>query len=199
VYEYEYVYEYVVKPPAARSHQSGKRHRCSEDLAMNRIVTVVRTLNAFAARVGGLLSFLPPLVVRLGVGLVFVQSGWGKLHNLSQVTEFFAELGLPAPAAQALFVSSTELVCGALVMAGLATRYAAVPLMITMLVALRTALWDQLESVSSIFGLIEGLYAVIFAWLAIAGPGAVSADALLERTADDDAVSPVGRLASRTA
>src|SRR5690606_41963006 len=62
---------------------------------------------------------------------LFVQSGWGKLHALEQVTSFFAELGLPAPGFHAVFVSATELVCGALVFAGLFTRLAALPLLIT--------------------------------------------------------------------
>ncbi|HEX2775989.1 MAG TPA: DoxX family membrane protein, partial [Candidatus Acidoferrales bacterium] len=36
------------------------------------------------------------LVVRLYWGWQLSQNGWGKLHNLSHVTEFFASLGLPA-------------------------------------------------------------------------------------------------------
>jgi putative oxidoreductase len=30
------------------------------------------------------------------------QSGWGKLHNLDKVTEFFASLNMPAPAQMAV-------------------------------------------------------------------------------------------------
>src|SRR5690606_12519177 len=110
---------------------------------------------------------------------LFVQSGWGKLHALEQVTSFFAELGLPAPGFHAVFVSATELVCGALVFAGLFTRLAALPLLITMLVAIRTALWDRVDSLGSLFGLTETLYAVVFLWLATAGAGPISIDRLL--------------------
>jgi len=47
---------------------------------------------------GGALRWLSPVIARLTVGLVFFQSGWGKLHSLDQVTSYFTELGLPAPA-----------------------------------------------------------------------------------------------------
>ena len=37
------------------------------------------------------------LAVRLYWGWLFAEDGWGKLHNLDKVTEFFTSLGLPAP------------------------------------------------------------------------------------------------------
>ena len=43
------------------------------------------------------LRFLPALLARAGLGIVFVQTGWGKLHALDQVTEFFRSLGIPFP------------------------------------------------------------------------------------------------------
>src|SRR5262245_44452324 len=60
------------------------------------------------------LSWLPPAVARLTLGVVFALSGWGKLHGLDQVTQYFTELGIPAPAFQAAFVSGVELVGGLL-------------------------------------------------------------------------------------
>ena len=82
----------------------------------------------------GRLAFVPPLLSRLVIGVVFTHSGWGKLHNLDQVTSFFASLVLPFPELQAPFVASVELGCGALVLAGLATRLASIPLIGTMVV-----------------------------------------------------------------
>src|SRR5215510_9574202 len=108
---------------------------------MNRMLGMVTKLWELAARIGNAFSWLPPTVARLTVGLVFFQSGWGKLHDLEKVTNYFTELGLPAPAFQAALASTTEFVCGTLLLVGLATRFAAVPLMITMCVAIRTALW----------------------------------------------------------
>ena len=135
----------------------------------------------FAARVAGHFNWLPPLLARLTVGLIFFQSGWGKLHNLQMVTDYFTELGIPAPALQATFASATEFVCGTLLLAGLATRYAAVPLIIVMLVALRTALWDQIDSLGSLFGIAEYLYIALLVGIATYGGGPVSIDHLLER------------------
>ena len=144
------------------------------------LTTAMKTWD-LAARLGNTLSWLPPALARVTVGWVFLQSGWGKLNDLEKVTEFFIELGLPVPAFQALLVSGTELVCGALLLAGLATRFAAVPLMITMSVALRTALWDQIDSLGSLFGLSEFLYIALLLWLATSGAGPLSLDWLIER------------------
>ncbi len=127
------------------------------------------------------LVWLPPLLARVSVGLVFVSTGWGKLQNLDQVIEFFRSLGIPAPEYQAPFVAASELTCGLLLVLGLATRFAAVPLVVTMIVAIRAALWEELEGMVDLFGREEYLFIVLLAWLAIAGAGAVSLDAIVAR------------------
>jgi putative oxidoreductase len=142
---------------------------------MSALTDLRRSLDSVIRR----LAFAPPLLARLVIGVVFTGSGWGKLHNLGQVTEYFASLGIPFPELQAPFVSSIELVCGALVLVGLATRFAAVPLMGTMLVALATALAPKIEGLSSLFGLSEFLYIALLVQLAISGAGAVSLDRLI--------------------
>jgi putative oxidoreductase len=91
------------------------------------------------------LSWFPPSITRLVVGWVFVSSGWGKLQNLEGVVAFFRDLGIPVPELQAPFVAGTELVCGALLLAGLATRLAALPLGVVMAVASATALRDRID------------------------------------------------------
>ena len=58
------------------------------------------------------LRWLPPLIARLTLGLTFLQTGWGKLHDIPKVTAFFAELGLPAPGFQARLVATTEFSAG---------------------------------------------------------------------------------------
>jgi putative oxidoreductase len=140
-----------------------------------------RSLHRFVLATGRRLAWLPPLAARISVGLVFVSAGWGKLQNLERVTEFFRSLGIPAPELQAPFVAATEFSCGLLLVAGLATRFAAVPLAITMLVAIRTALWSELEGTIDLFGREEFLFVVMLGWLAVAGAGAVSLDALAAR------------------
>src|SRR5688572_10072258 len=120
---------------------------------MNRALEKYGVVADVAARIGHAMSWLPPAVARLTVGLIFLQAGLGKLKDLGTVTEYFTQLGLPAPAFQAALAATTEFVCGALLLIGLATRFAAVPLMITMAVALRTALWEQIDSLGSLFAL----------------------------------------------
>ncbi len=164
---------------------------------MNRIGTM---LNGYAlvVRIGTALSWLPPTVARLAVGLVFFQSGWGKLHDLAKVTDFLTELGIPAPGFHAVLTSSTEFVCGSLLLAGLGTRLAAAPLIITMIVAIRTALWSQVDSLGALFGLAEFLYIALLLGLATNGGGPISLDWLLEhRTERNGATAMLRRETSR--
>ena len=158
---------------------------------MNRIWTLLTTAPALAERIGTSLRWLSPAVARLTVGLVFFQSGWGKLHDLESVTRYFGELGLPNPAFQALMASTTEFVCGGLLLLGLATRFAAVPLVVVMCVAIRTALWENVNGLGSLVGLLEFSYIALLVWLATDGPGPLSLDHLLTRVAR-------GHLRSRT-
>jgi putative oxidoreductase len=124
-------------------------------------------------------SWVGPLALRLSLGAVFLGTGWGKLHNLEQVTSFFTELGIPFPAVQAAMVSGIELVGGTLVLLGLFTRFAALPLMVTMTVAILTAKRPEIDGVRSLLAFEEFTYLAGFLWLFVAGAGRASLDALL--------------------
>jgi putative oxidoreductase len=139
----------------------------------------IRAALRFANRIGRAFSWFSPALARLTVGLIFFQSGWGQLHDLEQVTSYFTDLGLSAPAFQARLVATTEFVCGGLLLLGFLTRYAAVPLMVIMCVAIRTALWDQVEGISSLVHLTEFAYLALLVWLATNGPGPLSLDRLI--------------------
>ena len=52
-------------------------------------------------------------------------------------------------------------------------------LIVVMLVALRVAKWDDIDSLETLLGFEEVTYLAAFLWLAIAGPGAASLDRLL--------------------
>ena len=86
------------------------------------------------------------LVVRLYWGSQFVVAGWGKLHNIPRVVEFFTRLGIPAPSIQAPFVIGLEIVGGALLAIGLGSRLIALLLAGDMLVAFLTADHDAFFS-----------------------------------------------------
>jgi len=125
------------------------------------------------------LDWLGPLVARFTLGVLFVSTGWGKVHNLAKVTAYFGELGIPFPGIQAPMVSFIELIGGALLVIGLATRLAAVPLMGSMAVAILTAQRENLHGLPDLFGLVEWTYFALLLWVALAGPGKISLDHLL--------------------
>jgi putative oxidoreductase len=132
-------------------------------------------------RTAGKLSALAPLLIRLTLGLVFITSGWGKLHGLADVTSFFQTLGIPLPGLNAAVVASTEFFGGLLLLVGLGTRLVALPLAFTMVIAILTARWSEVDGVATLAGFVETSYLVMFLVLAIAGPGAISVDGVLGR------------------
>ena len=142
---------------------------------------LVQWLIDWPRRVAGYLAWLAPLFARLTVGWVFLWSGWGKLHNLEQVTQNFIGWGVPYPQYLTPFVSGVEFFGGLFLLLGLLTRFSAGALGITMIVAIRSAKWADVDSLETLLGFDEFEYLALFLWLAIAGAGPVSVDHWLER------------------
>lgn len=139
-----------------------------------------------------LFGWLPPLFARIVVGWVFLWTGWAKLNNLPQMIQNFTEWGIPFPHIVTPFVSGVEFVGGLLLLLGLFTRLAATPLVIVMIVAIISAKLDQIDSLETLLGFEEVAYMALFGWLAVAGPGPVSLDWMLQKM-----VSAPGSDASR--
>jgi putative oxidoreductase len=144
----------------------------------------MNALRRLIHRVSTSLQWLPPTVARLTLGWVFLQSGWGKLHNLPKVVEFFRSLGIPAPEMQAPFAAFMEFLCGALILVGLCTRLASIPLIVIMAVAIKTAKMGDIHELSDLFGTAEYLYIALAIWLGAYGAGPLSLDALFARRMD---------------
>ena len=89
------------------------------------------------------------LAIRLYWGWQLMQTGWGKLHNIAAVTEFFRSLGLPAPHFTAIAIANMELLGGALLAIGLGSRVIGLLLSVNMLAAYITADREALLSVFS--------------------------------------------------
>jgi len=89
------------------------------------------------------------LFVRLYWGWQLIQSGWGKLHNLQNVTEFFTSLHLPAPAATAVFISGLEFFGGILLAIGLFSRIISLMMTVNLIVAYITADNEALHAIFS--------------------------------------------------
>jgi uncharacterized membrane protein YphA (DoxX/SURF4 family) len=85
------------------------------------------------------------VLVRLLVGAVFLSEGIQKFLFADQLgAGRFATIGLPAPELLGPVVGTFEIVCGSLVLLGLVTRLAVVPLLVIMAVAIATTKWPML-------------------------------------------------------
>ena len=125
------------------------------------------------------------LFVRVYWGWQFMQTGWGKLHSLSHVRDFFSSLGIPAPGVMAPFISCLEFFGGILLIAGLGTRLIGLLLAGNMLVAYITSDLPALKSIFSDPGkfYIADPFTFMFASLIafIFGAGLFSLDEVIDR------------------
>jgi putative oxidoreductase len=145
--------------------------------------TVIDWLIGWPERTARHFDWLAPLFARLVTGWVFLWSGWGKLHNLPTITESFVSWGIPYPQILTPFVSGVEFFGGIFLLLGLFTRISAGALGVTMIVAIKSAKWAEVDSLESLLGFDETEYLALFLWLAVAGAGRISVDWLLQRKA----------------
>jgi putative oxidoreductase len=153
---------------------------------MSNLTNQIERLYALFVRITNSLQSPLLLAIRLYWGWQISQNGWGKLHNLPHVTEFFQSLGLPAPGFTATFVSSFEFVGGILLALGLLSRIAALGLFIDMTMAYLTA--DR-EALLGFFSAPDKFVAAapfifwFFALLILSfGPGKFALDTLIARS-----------------
>jgi putative oxidoreductase len=152
---------------------------------MNGLLLQAHKLYVWFAKVASYFQSPFLLFVRLYWGFQIAQNGWGKLHNLANVTTFFASLGLPAPGATATFVATFEFVGGILLCIGLGSRLVGLMLAVDMTMAYITADRDAFFSFFSNPGkfYVADPYTFWFAGLLILifGPGLIALDTLVER------------------
>ena len=144
--------------------------------------TLVDALLGWPERVAHHLTWLGPLFARIVVGYVFMLSGWGKLNNLPLVTENFVSWGIPFPGLLTPLTSGIEFFGGLFLILGLLTRISAGALGVVMIVAIKSAKWEEVDSLETLLGFEETTYLAVFLWLAIAGPGALALDGWIQRT-----------------
>src|ERR1700742_5099096 len=125
------------------------------------------------------------LLVRLYWGWQFLQTGWGKLHNLSHVRDFFGSLGIPAPGFTAPAIASLEFAGGILLIVGLGSRLIGLLLAGNMFVAYLSADREALSSVFSNPGKFYIAYPFTFLFASVIvlvfGAGLFSLDAMIAR------------------
>ena len=124
------------------------------------------------------------LLIRILVGWVFLSEGIQKfLFPDSLGVGRFVEIGIPWPQVMAQFVGVVEIVCGSLLLIGLVTRLATVPLLIDIAVAIystkivtfaKNGFWGTLHEARTDVSMLLGLI-----FLLLVGGGAWSLDAWL--------------------
>ncbi len=123
------------------------------------------------------------LLIRILVGWVFVTEGIQKylFPELLGVGRF-VKVGIPWPQVMAPFVGTVEIVCGTMILLGLVTRLATVPLVGVILVALystklvalgKVGIWSTLHEARTDVSMLLGLF-----FLLLVGAGSISLDAL---------------------
>jgi putative oxidoreductase len=128
------------------------------------------------------------LAIRLCWGIEFFMTGLGKLMHIQKVIDFFTSIPIVFPAANAYLVGCTEMLGGALLTIGFASRLISIPLAFTLIVAYLTTEKDALKSLYTFTDIDPFLTAAPFLFLfaciiiLVFGPGVFSVDYLIERS-----------------
>ncbi|TVR34381.1 MAG: DoxX family protein [Balneolaceae bacterium] len=123
-------------------------------------------------------SDLALLLLRIGVGLVFVVAGWGKLTGIEGVQGFFGNLGIPMAGIMAWVVAIVEFVGGLMVLFGAYARIPNLLLAFIMVVAIFTTKMDGFD-ISDAGTRVDILMLLITLSLAILGSGKYSIDSMI--------------------
>src|ERR1039458_5457042 len=124
-------------------------------------------------------------LIRLAVGLIFFTQGVLKYIDPNMGVNRFAKIGFPHPYFTAHFAGAFEIVCGFLVLIGLLTRIAAIPLLIVICTAIATTkvpelsrpnqgFWFMVSDARTDFSMLLSLL-----FLIVAGSGLWSLDSRL--------------------
>lgn len=126
------------------------------------------------------------IIIRLIVGAVFLSEGIQKfLFPAIRGAGRFEKIGLPSPEFLGSFVGTFEIICGLLILLGLLTRLASIPLIIIMLVAIVTTksevlaekgFWEMMHGSRTDWSMLLGSI-----FLLIKGGGFWSADKILTK------------------
>ncbi len=129
--------------------------------------------------------------IRLSVGLIFLTQGVLKYIDPNMGVNRFTKIGFPYPAFTAHFVGAFEITCGTLVLLGLLTRIAAIPLLIVICTAIATTkvpelgrpnqgFWFMVSDARADFAMLMSLL-----FLVRTGAGRWSVDAFLDQGGTD--------------
>ena len=140
-------------------------------------------MNLFKTKTG--INF-PIIIIRIMVGFVFISEGIQKfLYPEIRGVGRFIKIGIPYPEFFGYFVPTFEIICGVLILIGLFTRLASIPLIIIMLTAiisskipilLNEGFWEMAHAARTDWSMLLGSV-----FLLIVGAGKYSLDNYLVR------------------
>ena len=146
----------------------------------------MKTVSTIKTKILGTGNDNTTIIIRIIVGLIFISEGILKYKQVQWLGPGrFTELGFTHPFFWAYFTGAFEMLCGTLVLLGLFTRLASVPLMIIMLTALVTTklplidtggIWTFLHEYTTDFALT-----LLLILLFIRGSGKWSVDRMITR------------------
>ena len=131
-----------------------------------------------STKVSALQANISLLLLRVTAGVLMIPHGYMKLQNFTEFKAKFMDFMGLGPSVSLSLTIGAELVCAVLLIAGLFTRFAVVPLIVAMIVAVFKAHNGE------IFGDGEHafLYLAAYVVILIAGAGKYSADGLILKT-----------------
>lgn len=142
------------------------------------IMTIVQKYRSIVNKLNSLKD-LPLLFARIVLAYGLYIPAMNKINNLSAITDWFGELGIPAPQLSAYLSAGTEASGIVLLSLGLGTRLISIPLIINMVVAIITVHWPNGFDAGNNGFEIPVYYMVMLFTLLIFGPGKSSVDYLL--------------------
>ncbi|MBA3956951.1 MAG: DoxX family protein [Parachlamydiaceae bacterium] len=149
------------------------------------MIEAIKRIYGNVARAGETLQSFILLALRLLWGYSWFLAGSTKLNDPQTVANFFENMNIPFSLFSAYLVGYVEMIGGACLIIGFASRLVSIPLAITMIVALvvahpdaLTAAWNDVSPL-----LVQGAFVhlcvalIIFAF----GPGKFSVDYIIQR------------------
>ena len=139
-----------------------------------RLVNQLSTLKSF-----------PLLLIRLVLAYGFFGPANMKWKDINSIAEWFGSMGIPAPSLSAYLAAGTEAAGVVMLALGIGTRLISLPLIITMLVAIKTVHWTNgFEAGENGFE-IPLYYIILLITLVIFGAGKWSIDHFMDKKCRD--------------
>jgi putative oxidoreductase len=127
------------------------------------------------------LTDLPLLFIRLILAYGFYTPAMMKIKNVGAIAEWFESIEIPMPLLNAYLATYTEVLGFLFLTVGFATRFISIPLIITMIVAIKTTHWVNGFNASDNGYEIPLYYMIMLVTLLIYGGGRISLDYFINK------------------